>query len=184
MTAPFISSADLAAYIKEDSVDDALATIAIDAACERVRGYVHQELGATSVVDEWIDGTGTSVLFLDAMPVNNVTAVSASLDRTDTLPETLVLNTDYVVKSKHGIIKRIDGGVFPYGAQNIKVSYDYGSATVPSDARLVALQVAARIYDVGQIENESLGGMSATYVAGAGNLTPDEKDMLRRYRID
>lgn len=184
MTAPFISSADLSAYLRDDNPDTNLTAIALDAGCERVRGYCNQDLGTASVVDEWQDGSGTGLLFLPVMGVTAVPTVMTYLDRTDTAPATLTLNTHYVLKGKTGVLMRIDGEVFPQGGQNIKVSYDYGVATVPADARLVALQVAARIYAVGQAVSESVGGISVNYVEGAGNLTRDEKDTIRRYRVD
>lgn len=184
MSAPFISSDDLANYLHLDDETEllsGLALIALDAACERVRGFVGQPLDSTTDTNYWLDGNGQPRLVLPRFPVE-VSALSVYDDRTDTDPEVLVLNTDYVVDEEAGIVTRIDGYVFERGAQNIKVTYTHGYATVPSDARLVALQVAARIYEVGQVENESVGGVSQTYVKGAGNLTLDEKDVLRRYR--
>lgn len=183
MSAPFISSADLAAYLHIDvELEGDLAVIALDAACERVRGYVDQPLDVTTDTDYWLNGNGAEALLLPRFPVTAVSALSVYTDRTDTAPEVLVQNTDYVLDAEKGIATRIDGSCFTRGVQNIKVTYTHGSATVPSDARLVALQVAARIYEVGQVENESAGGVSQTYVQGAGNLTRDEKDVLRRYK--
>ncbi len=182
VTAPFISSADLAAYTRDDYLESALALIAIDAACEAVRGYVDQELETATSTNVWQDGDGSASLLLPVFPVTSVTAVSVYTDKTDTAPEVLVLDTDYVVDSGPGMVHRIDGGTFTRGRQNVKLTYAAGYATVPSDVRMVALQVAARIYEVGMVENDSAGGMSATYVKGAGSLTTDERHTLRRYR--
>jgi hypothetical protein len=104
------------------------------------------------------------------------------VDRADVSPELLVLNTDYVVNYGSGVIDRIDGGVFTEGEQNIRAAYSYGYATVPADVRLVALQIAARIYETGIVKNEYVGGSSATYLEGAGQLNADERHALRRYR--
>jgi len=182
MSSPFISSADLAAYTRDDYLDSALALIALDAACEAVRGYVDQNLEAATSTDVWQDGDGSASLLLPVFPVTSVTAVTVYTDKTDTAPEVLVLDTDYVVDSGPGMVHRIDGGVFTRGRQNVKLTYAAGYSVVPSDVRMVALQVAARIYEVGMVENDSAGGMSATYVKGAGALTVDEKHTLRRYR--
>jgi len=181
MTAPFISSADLAAYTVNDSLNSDLAVIALDAACESVRGHVDQALELTSVTDEWRDGNGTGSMLLP-FPLTALTSLVVYADRTDTAPDTLVANTDYVVNLTTGVVNRIDGGRFTLGRQNVKVSYSFGYVTVPSDARLVALQVAARIYEIGMVENESVGGVSQAYVKGAGQLTLDEKHALRRHR--
>lgn len=184
MSTPFISSADLAAYTKvaEAGLDSDLALIALDAACEAVRGYADQPLDETTDTNVWFDGSGANMLILPRFPVTAIGALVVSDDRTDSDPETLVQNADYVFNSDDGIVRRIDGYVFPFGYQNIKVTYTHGRATVGSDARLVALQVATRIYDVGMVESESLGGASTTWVKGAGQLTTDEKHALHRYR--
>lgn len=182
MTTPFITSADLLAYVVADALESDLANIALDAACEVVRGYCDQLLETTTVTDGYLDGTGGSLLMLPAFPVTAIAALSVYADRTDTSPEVLVENTDYVLDGARGAVWRIDGGVFTAGRQNIKTTYTYGASTVPTDAQLVALQVAARIYAVGMTESESLGGVSITYVKGAGSLTQNEKDSLRRYR--
>lgn len=182
MTAPFISSEDLAAYTKIDTLDSLLAQIALDAACETVRGFCDQGLDEATSTDAWLDGTGSATIRLPRFPVSALTALAVSVDRADAAPETLTENTDFVLNTETGVLTRIDGGVFYESPQSVKVSYTHGYSTVPSDARLVALQVAARIYELGMVENESVGGISATYVAGAGQLTDAEKDALYRYR--
>lgn len=184
MTAPFISSEDLAAYVKADELglEPNLALIALDAACSAVRGYIDQNAESTTVTDGWLDGTGTCRMLLPQFPIVSISALSVYVDRADTNPEILVENTDYVLNYESGILDRIDGGVFYSGEQNIKLSYVYGYSTVPADVRLVALQVAARIYETGIVKNESVAGVSATYMDGAGQLNRDERYALRRYR--
>ena len=181
MANPFISSVDLAAYTVNDSLNSDLAAIALDAACEAVRGYVDQGLETGTVTGGWLNGSGSKLLVLPVFPAT-CSAVSVYSDRSDTAPDVLVLNTDYVVDESRGVLERIDGGVFVKGRQNIEVTYAYGTDTVPSDARLVALQVAARIYVVGIVQSESTGGVSATYLEGGGTLNADERHALRRYR--
>lgn len=185
MSAPFISSDDLANYLHLDDETEllsGLALIALDAACSAVRTYCDQNLEATTETDAWLDGNGGTTLLLPAFPVSAASSCSVYSDRTDTAPEVLVLNTDYVLNSETGALYRIDGGVFTSGRQNVKVTYTYGETTVPADARLVALQVAARIYEVGIVKTESVGGVSATYLEGAGQLNADERHALRGYR--
>jgi hypothetical protein len=184
MSVPFISSADLAAYTKigEASLDSDLALIALDSGCQAVRNFCAQPLDQATDTDVWLDGNGAARIRLPRFPVSDIASLVVYTDRTDTAPETLVENTDYVWDGETGIVTRIDGYVFPASAQNIKITYTHGSATVDASARLVALQVAARVYEVGMVENESLGGVSTTWVKGAGQLTPDEKHALHHLR--
>lgn len=183
MTTSFITGDELAAYIGSDwPLDSTLANLAVDGACEAVRGYVDQNVESTTETNAYLDGNGLDNMVLPHFPLISISALSVYVDRTDTAPEVLVENTDYVVNYGRGIVSRIDGGVFTKGRQNIKLTYVYGNATVPADVRVVALQVASRIYEVGMVKSDSAGGVSATYVEGAGSLTGNEKDLLRRYR--
>lgn len=182
MSTPFISTGDLAAYVKESSLDSELAIIATDAACSSVRAFVHQNVELTTATDAWVDGTGTARVLLPHFPLTSISALSVYADRTDTSPEVLVENTDYVLNYGSGVLDRIDGGTFDQGEQNVKATYVYGASTVPADIRLVALQVAARIYETGIVKNEYVGGVSATYLEGAGQLNADERRALRSYQ--
>lgn len=182
MATPFITSADLASYTQNDALDSGLAIIALDAASQAVRAYCDQDLDVTTYTSRWLNGKGTRHLVLPNFPINTITALTAYTLRDDASPESLTENVDYVLDYKTGVITRIDGGVFANDRQNVSVSYTYGKASIASDIRLVALQVAARIYEVGIVTNESNGGQSATYMEGAGQLNRNEKDALRRYR--
>lgn len=184
MTAPFISSADLSDYLKLPAgvIDEGLATIAVDAACQVVRDYVDQPLDGATVTDKYLDGTGTATLILPAFPVASVSSVVLYADRTDTSPDTLAVNVDYVEDLERGVLHRIDGDVWTEGRQNVKVTFVASYASVPSSIRLVALQVAARVYEVGMTKSASVAGVSETYVEGGGSLTDDEREVLRGYR--
>lgn len=179
---PFISSADLSAYLSNSQLDSLLAQIALDAACEAVRGYCDQNLETTTETALFLDGLGSKQLRLPAFPVVTLTELVVYAGRDDASPTTLVENTDYVLNYRTGVLTRIDGELFPNAPQSVKATFTYGSDTVPSDARLVALQVAARIYDIGMVANETVGGVSTTYAATGGQLTLDEKRALYRYR--
>lgn len=180
------TSDELVAYLRivAGTEDSTLLQLALDGAERRVLEYTGQDaLTTTTETDAYLDGTGVAGLQLPAYPVSDVAAVSVYSDRTDTDPEVLVENTDYVWNGATGIVHRIDGGVFTRGRQNVKVTYTYGESSAPADVKVVVLQVASRIYDVGMTTQGSIGGVQETYVQGAGNLTRDEKDTLRRLKL-
>lgn len=182
MTTPFIDETDLAAYLHVDDLDnDDLATIAIDAACEVVRGWLDQEVNQNTGDTVVLDGNPSDVLLLPELPVTAVTTVKVDYD-TDN-PTTLVAGADddYVL-GDGGMLYRIDGGNWDYGRQSIQVTYTHGWSSVPTDIKMVALQVAARIYDAGHAVRESVGSYNVEYIPGAAGLNDYEKAVLRKYR--
>lgn len=182
MTSPFISVTDLGAYLRQDLDDDDLAVIATDSACDVVRGWVDQELDESLNDTVVLDGNGADVLLLPELPVTAVDSVT--LYDGESSEELLVAGSDedYLLGSG-GLLYRM-GNTWPEARQCITVVYDHGYATgeVPSDIRLVALQVAARIHDAAHLVRETVGSYSIEYVQGMGGLTKYEKDVLRKYR--
>lgn len=181
---PYISSLDLQAYLRlpEGVLNSDMSAIALDSATEVVSDYCSQKFSTTSFTDLWLDGWGTVLLDLKQFPVLTFTALSTySADRSG--EEALTENVHYILDYAKGLAYRVDGGIFPKGRLNIKASFTAGYATVPSPVRLVSLQMAARIYEFGMMTGESTGSYSGTYVPGAGSLTREEKDVLRRYRV-
>lgn len=177
----YASSAELGAYLRITDLDSTLATLALEAADEAIDSYLDQRLEAGTSTDARFDGNGTKYLALDHLPVNAVSSLTLyTADLSSS--ETLVSGTDFILDSDRGVLHRYDGGVFTAGRQNVKATFTYGYATIPATVRAVALQVAARVYDVGQVEAESLGGYSATYVKGGAALTADERLALYPWR--
>lgn len=186
MTEPFISSdVDLAAYLRLDLTDDDLGVIAVDAACEVIRGYTGQVLNKVTDDEISLDGTGTDALLLPQLPVTSVTTVVE--DDTE-----LVVDTDYVLGSG-GVLYRLFSGIqasvsnWCMGRQNVDVTYTHGydlaGSGVPSDIRIVAVQIAARIYDTGQVNRETIGSYNVEYVQGGAGLTAYEKNVCDKYRV-
>lgn len=185
MPDPFISTQDLSDYIGRDVTVDDGAMIAIDAACEIVRnisGQTFNELTETV----GLDGTGTDCLLL---PENPVLAAGTVVEA----GQLLVQGTDYVLANDRMLIRTAgtsysttlygDLTTWPLGRQNVQVTYDHGfSGTVPSDVRIVALQVASRIAIQGIATSETVGGQAITYASPAMDLTPGERLILSRYR--
>lgn len=195
MTSPFISLADLSDLLGSDVSTEDLAVIAIDSACESVRTYLDNPVNL--VEDEIIrlDGSGTYRLVLPRPPVREVTAVT-ELATTTTDEVILDAEVDFVLE-RGGILRRIDY-VWLRGSGNIEVTYSHGWdiseapvwERVPSDIRRVALELAKRLYQAGQvaaggITSETVGSYSYTVDPAAGGaleLTPHEMARLDPYR--
>lgn len=180
MSTPFISETDLGLYLRQTLDADALAVIATDAACQLVREFLNQDLDVATADVVSINGSGTDVLLLPELPVTAVTTVVLAL--TDgSSAETLVAGTDYKVSLPLGLLFHLTN-VWTRGRENVEVTYTHGYATVPSDIRLVALHVAARIYDHPGVVQESTGSYSATYEAAGLGLTAGEKVALTKHK--
>lgn len=176
MATPFISSTDLADY-REQAVDNDLAAIAIDSACQIVRDEVAQ--GIDRVTDDVVDldSEGTDRLLLPEGPVESVTSVELNSTGTP-----LVEGTDfYLDKENDSLVMKSSSLRFLKGRQLYKVTYTHGLATVPSSVRLVALNLAARIYDQQLVKQESVGGSQTVYAASDPiGLTPAETSVLHK----
>lgn len=204
MTEPFIGIADLSAYTRQTlDPDDALAIIACDAACEVVRGYTRQLINFVSMDEITVDGTGRCSLLLPELPVLEVLDVETMEDDgSDIL--VLAEGTDYRV-GDGGILWRLDDEVWPRGHKNVTVTYDHGWGLetpgsgdlfepVPSDIRLIALDIAASLFHVtsigvGGVKSETIGNYSytladAAVVANAtSNFTESHRRVLDKYRL-
>lgn len=183
--AAFISQSDLSAYLRRDLTSEtALAAIALDSASEVVRSYTNLTLDATASDTVTLDGSGTQVLWLPESPVTAVASVTlySGGDSEELLVEGI--DNDYVWHEA-GRLYRPDGVCWPSEPQSVTVVYSYGNSTIPADIRLVALQVAARVFALGPVVTESAGGYSATYATDAmGGLSPSEMRVLDRHRIE
>ena len=176
MATPFISSTDLADYRKQ-VVDNDLAAIAIDSACQIVRDELGQGVDRVTgdIVD--LDSDGTDTLLLPEGPVESVSAVVLNSTGTPLTPGTDVL----LDKERDALVMKSKGRKFLKGRQLYKVTYTHGIATVPSSVRLVALNLAARVYDQQLVQQESVGGYQAVYAASDPiGLTEAEKSVLHR----
>jgi len=189
MPDPFITAQDLSDILGRDVTSDAGATIAIDAACDMCRTISEQQFnrGTTTAT---LDGSGTDSLVLPQMPVLSAGTVLVSGGTI----------SDYVLKENGVLIRRLsdptavaadgwtgfrpDTLVWPYGRQNVQVTYDHGydDADLPRDIRMVALKLAERFVLQGPAIQESLGQASIRYAGAATDLTMGEKAILRKYR--
>ena len=195
MSIPFVGTEDLGNYLRLELDDtDDLGVIAVNAACDTVRSYLGQQVDLVSGDAVNLDGSGTDALLLPELPVVEITSVT-TYDADGNDEEPLTVDEDYRIGTG-GILWRIPRyNVWPLGHANIAVVYSHGYDTsissgsgdcyggVPSDIRLIAVQLAARIYDIGMVQQEAAGSWSATYVGGAGQLNDYEMRALDRWRV-
>ncbi len=98
----------------------------------------------------------------------------------------LTLGTQYVFDKEMGALRTKSEELnFLKGRQIYSVTYSHGyvsnNASLPgvlvwpSSLRLVALQLASRIYAQGQVSSESVGGVSMSYSAPEGGLLTDRE---------
>lgn len=184
MPDPFITTSDLVDYLGKGDVDDPGMLIAIDAACDICRTLAEQSFNAdTSTVT--VDGTGTDSLLLRERPVTAVGTVTVAGSAI----------TDYVLGDGGILFRKVTADdvdytdafrtlTWPYGRQNVVVTYDHGyaDADLPRDVRMVALAIASRIVVQGPAAEESVGETRVKYATNSTDLTSGEKMILRKYK--
>jgi hypothetical protein len=171
----FITESDLSAQTGLDLSGDLAVPPILEAACDLCRNVAGQPFNATTGTAV-LDGTGTDALLLPNLPVSRAGTVLVNGGTV----------TDYALNG-NGILLRGTAGVdprpvWPLGRQNVTVVYDYGYATVPSDVKMVALSVAARLATQGQAIQEMVGDVQVRYNAPPLDLSNGEKLILQKYR--
>lgn len=183
MAGAFITIDDLSAVRQRTTApDDALAIMAISAACNTLRAESAQSLDYAESTDVMVTADGfTDTILLPETPVHEVTAVKLAglpidssswfLDKEDGSIKAKWYNWIrgryvYTVDYKHGYLIAAD-----VSKPNVP--------TFPPALRLLAATVAARIYDQGIVAQESVGGYSATFSSSeAHTLTIRERGLL------
>lgn len=122
---------------------DLRLTEALFEASNRFRSAVHHHVSL--VVDEelYLDGTGSTILLLEATPIVSISSVAL-----DGRP--LVAGTDYRFSRRTGILRRLpEGAVWPAGEERVVVVYTHGHdpARIPLDIQTAVLDMAETIYN-------------------------------------
>lgn len=191
---PFISRDDLSDYLGRDVTTDDGALIACDAACDMVRTITEQDFNAVTGT-AYLDGTGTDSLVLNRLPVTDVQSVTVGGTLTSGTFTGGSSISSWTLRSD-GVLLRTRGAAssswlvdpapmkWPAGRQNVKVIYSsgYGTAVLPRDVRMVALQIAARLIVQGVSVYETVGDVSMRYAGPATDFTNGELRILRKYR--
>lgn len=175
--------------------NDPQATLAIAEATAVIQNYCNQKIERVSNDPIFLDGTGSTKLFLPELPVNEIASVE--VDGT-------LLDPAYYALAENGVLWR-KYGVWTPGARNIKITYTHGYENIPEEIRGVCYRSAARLYQarlkatkvdfVGDVKSVSVGDYSISFGGGDGaggegqgdvsaarTLLMSEKDILNKYR--
>lgn len=167
--AAFISEAELKSYIGY-TLDTGKATLCMDAACDLIRNATGQkfEAGEETIV---LDGTGTDAVVLPQVPVEAVTEAKNDGEAV----------TDFMLTGA-GLLLRKSPNTWSPGRQKVQVKYAFGYAEIPADLKLLAITIAARVYQQGIVTAETVGMSQVTYATDSLSLTAGEKNILSRYK--
>lgn len=171
MASPFISRVDLGDYLGRDLTDDARALQAIDSACDMIRSATGQRIDRVENETILLDGNGTDTILLPELPVVSVSSV-------------LVADQPYTwwVLTSEGVLRTKNGRWWLPGRGIVAVTYTHGYDEVPADLRMLALTLAARIYEQQLVKQESVGGYTATYSAEESlGFSKRERDIIAKY---
>lgn len=164
---------DLAAYLQQD-IDTATATVARTIATGIVTGYTNQAIEADTYTQVLPISTGLTIR-LPQRPVTDVDSVT--LDGT-AWTETTQWRWDGV--SAQVVLEEQP----PLDTWVATVVYDAGYAVVPDLVKAVALGVAARAYtNPSRASSQSIDDYSVSHASESAGLLPEEKNLLKRYRV-
>lgn len=188
MSLPFISNTDLENYLGL-TTDVDKAAIAADSACDIIRKTLDQALDFVADDEVLLDSEGLDYLLLPELPVYSVSSLTGPGG------SELVQGTAFVLDRESGSLRTKNlTSRFLKGRQIYTAVYTHGYVSdadapgLPADAiewpsslRMVALQLASRIYDQGIVSSESVGGVSMSYAAAESMvLTDRERSLLER----
>lgn len=171
MSEPFITPTELQVYLSlpANNMDDQLAMIAIEAACQVVRDELRFEV-TPETKTLLLTGNGTSFITLPLPLIELDTVTVFEPDGTEVTEE-----IDYHADSNQ--IEWPDN-YFTHRENGVRVLGTWGWEDPNGTVKIVALQVAARIYELGISTADNVGGVSATSIGGAGQLNELEKTVL------
>lgn len=146
--------------------------LAID---KRVKNYCGRCFNKETGAIEYLDGDGTSELWLPDYPVDNV-IINIDSDQDQVFDDDDENTEDYVVYPEKGLIYyRL---VFPCGHRNVKITHDrgYADADMPEDLKLLVKMEVKNIYhrlkeDSTGLTNYSIDGMRKSFELGLSAYT-------------
>lgn len=141
-----------------------------------IRDYCKWHVAPVRTQTWALDGRGQSRLLLQSKRLLRVTScMSGGVDV-----------TELVVPGESGVIELRDGGCFARGLQGVVVTAEHGyyAEEVPSVMALIA-SIASRLSEMfgNVVQQQSAGGSSVTFFAGAEHLLAGERSKLDAYRV-
>lgn len=157
-------------HLKIDDADtefDAELELLINACYKMLEGYIHHPLKSADYTKD-LDGDGTNTLLLPIYPINSVTSIYDDPER-EFAADTLIASTDYVVDNEEevGTVRLFKNTTaFTKGIKNIRIAFNAGYTTIPSDAELACILLVSWFWNRGGAEAmtaQSMGGKSESY---------------------
>jgi hypothetical protein len=175
----FFLLSELASYLKQ-SLDASTATLAAEAAAEEIRKELRQTVDLVSNETVTLTARGEEVLYLPEVPVITLTSVVVG-GRT-------FLSSEYELDKKLGTLRRVlvpattdspAGYGIWWDGQQVTVTYTHGYATIPTEIKSIALELAGDQYTsaLGKLKSRTVttgsDTYSETYSDSSGGSHPD-----------
>lgn len=142
-----------------DSTNDAQHEAIIDAVSRYFHTYTKRQLKQKAGVEEYHNGNGSTVLYLDSWPSEFDTLEGVFVDHNYAFGAETKITADSIVDNEVYY-----AGGFPVGRKNIKVVHTAGYSTIPEDLKHAALIMGKSLWDK---QMKSLGGVGQVSIAGS-----------------
>jgi hypothetical protein len=138
-----------------DTTQDARIELFINVASDRVSNYCERQIVAADVTDLRHGGM-SNMLMLNEWPINAVTEIA--IDNEGVFPPSSVIDpASYRVIDEGTLLYNTS---FPYGYGNVRVKYNAGYASIPSDIQMACLLFVEWLYRFRSTQNIGRTGMS------------------------
>lgn len=149
-----------------------------------------------SVADyiEYQDGTGEEYFLTNEWPINSIASIYDDPDRTFS-SSSLVDTTYYTYYANEGKVSLVSTDsiigvnlytIFSSGRQNIKITYNAGYTTIPSDLKMIASEIMMKKFKNIQDKRTgmtSIGSAGETMSYNLEDMLPEHKMLLdAKYR--
>lgn len=175
MEPPLLAEPEELATLTNLSATDANLALALKRASARFQGPggVGYQLHYQENDTIHLDGTGSRVLLLPAVPIEHLTVAI------DGKPV-----SDWALATRNGVLYR-DGGIWPAGLENIEITYSHGYRQIPGDIQDAVLEHATTLAMVyAHVQQESAGGTQVSYGAAATvGTTQKWVETVNAYRL-
>lgn len=183
--ADLATAAELRTFLKLPGLTDAQANLALATVSAAIRRHTRRAWAPVDGDVVRLPGTGAGFLLLPKLPVRDL--VSLVEDPDGAALALAVTGADRLVEwDEDGVVRRIDGGVFPRRLRFYEVTYDHGESP-PDDVKLVALRICARaVINPEGLTQETVQGYGSTFGFDANRLavlSPADKAELSEYRV-
>jgi hypothetical protein len=162
------------------AIDDDLIEDLITRITTQFHNYVGYQIKSTDYT-EYHDGDGEPLVFPNVIPINSVTLLADDVDW-EWGSDTQFSSDDYrIVDNRYVALK---SSYFTSSTQNIKITYNAGYSTVPTDIVQACIEEAGRKYKHRKdfdSTSKSLDDGSTQYVEKG--LMTSTKEVLNKYRI-